>query len=116
MNELVDIAKDFAEEQGWRVEDKALLKLYLILSQIPNDDNGNIVDIVKELMQHAAKHARRRFGNKLFGRFRSVLVIKESDLMSEEEYDDDEDEDDEEAQDTKGGNEYEDSYEDDDEE
>lgn len=116
VNELVDIAKDFAEEQGWRVEDKALLKLYLILSQIPNDDNGNIVDIVKELMQHAAKHARRRFGNKLFGRFRSVLVIKESDLMSEEEYDDDEDEDDEEAQDTKGGNEYEDSYDDDDEE
>lgn len=116
VNELVDIAKDFAEEQGWRVEDKALLKLYLILSQIPNDDNGNIVDIVKELMKHAAKHARRRFGNKLFGRFRSVLVIKESDLMSEDEYEDDEDEDEEETQDTKSENEYEDSYDDDDEE
>ncbi len=116
VNELVDIAKDFAEEQGWRVEDKALLKLYLILSQIPNDDNGNIVDIVKELMKHAAKHAQRRFGNKLFGRFRSVLVIKESDLMSEDEYEDDEDEDEEETQDTKSENEYEDSYDDDDEE
>ena len=116
VNELVDIAKDFAEEQGWRVEDKALLKLYLILSQIPNDDNGNIVDIVKELMKHAAKHARRRLGNKLFGRFRSVLVIKESDLMPEDEYEDDEDEDEEETQDTKSENEYEDSYDDDDEE
>ena len=98
------------------MEDKALLKLYLILSQIPNDDNGNIVDIVKELMKHAAKHARRRLGNKLFGRFRSVLVIKESDLMPEDEYEDDEDEDEEETQDTKSENEYEDSYDDDDEE
>ena len=90
VNELVDIAKDYAESQGWRVEDKALLKLYLILSQIPNDDQGNVVELVKEIMNHAARHAKNRLGNKLFGRFRSVLTIKEGDLSSDDEYEDDE--------------------------
>lgn len=54
----MDIAKDYAESQGWRVEDKALLKLYLILSQVPNDDQGNAVELVKEIMNHAAGHAK----------------------------------------------------------
>lgn len=97
VNELVDIAKDYAESQGWRVEDKALLKLYLILSQVPNDDQGNAVELVKEIMNHAAGHAKNRLGNKLFGRFRSVLTIKEGDLSSENEYEDDEDEENTEA-------------------
>lgn len=92
VNELVDIAKDYAEGQGWRVEDKALLKLYLILSQVPNDDQGNVVELVKEIMNHAARHAKNRLGNKIFGRFRSVLTIKEGDLSSDDEYEDDEDE------------------------
>lgn len=98
VNELVDIAKDYAESQGWRVEDKALLKLYLILSQVPNDDQGNVVELVKEIMNHAAKHAKNRLGNKLFGRFRSVLTIKEGDLSSDDEYEDDEDEENTEAE------------------
>lgn len=94
----MDIAKDYAESQGWRVEDKALLKLYLILSQVPNDDQGNVVELVKEIMNHAAGHAKNRLGNKLFGRFRSVLTIKEGDLSSEDEYEDDEDEENTEAE------------------
>ena len=106
VNELVDIAKDYADEQGWRIEDKALLKLYLILSRLPNDDMGNIVGVVKDTMERAAEHAKSSVGNKLFGRFRSTLVIKESDFKEsaaddDEEYDrdtyedDDYDEDDE---------------------
>lgn len=106
VNELVDIAKDYADEQGWRIEDKALLKLYLILSRLPNDDMGNIVGVVKDTMERAAEHAKSSVGNKLFGRFRSALVIKESDFKEsaaddDEEYDrdtyedDDYDEDDE---------------------
>ncbi len=101
VNELVDIAKDYADENGWRIEDKALLKLYLILSQLPNDDQGNIVGIVKETMERAAEHAGNSIGNKLFGRFRSALIIKESDFkeaVAEEDddyekdtYDDDDD-------------------------
>lgn len=96
VNELVDIAKDYADEQSWRVEDKALLKLYLILSRIPNDDQGNAVGIVKEIMDRAAAHAERSIGNRLFGRFRSVLVIKETDFVpidEDEEYDGEEDKD-----------------------
>ena len=91
VNELVDIAKDYADEQGWRIEDKALLKLYLILSKLPNDDQGNIVNIVNDIIKYAGEHARNRLGNKLFGRFRSVLLIKESDFDT---YDDEDDEDD----------------------
>ena len=101
VNELVDIAKDYADENGWRIEDKALLKLYLILSQLPNDDQGNVVGIVKETMERAAEHAGNSIGNKLFGRFRSALIIKESDFkeaVAEEDddyekdtYDDDDD-------------------------
>ena len=92
VNELVDIAKDYADEQGWRIEDKALLKLYLILSRLPNDDMGNIVGVVKDTMERAAEHAKSSVGNKLFGRFRSALVIKESDFKEsaaddDEEYD-----------------------------
>lgn len=94
VNELVDIAKDYADEQGWRIEDKALLKLYLILSRLPNDDMGNIVGVVKDTMERAAEHAKSSVGNKLFGRFRSALVIKESDFK-ESAADDDYDEDDE---------------------
>lgn len=90
VNELVDIAKDYADEQGWRIEDKALLKLYLILSQLPNDDTGNVVGVVKETMERAAEHARSSFGNKLFGRFRSALVIKESDFREADADEDDE--------------------------
>lgn len=89
VNELVDIAKDYADEQGWRIEDKALLKLYLILSQLPNDDTGNVVGVVKETMERAAEHARSSFGNKLFGRFRSALVIKESDFKEADADEDD---------------------------
>ena len=95
VNELVDIAKDYADEQGWCIEDKALLKLYLILSKLPNDDQGNIVNIVNDIIKYAGEHAKNRLGNKLFGRFRSVLTIKESDFDipdgedEEEEYDDD---------------------------
>ncbi len=94
VNELVDIAKDYAEGNSWRVEDKALLKLYLILSRIPNDDQGNVVELVKNIMNHAAEHAKSRLGNKLFGKFRAVLVIKEGDLSLDDEYEE-EDEDEE---------------------
>ena len=96
VNELVDIAKDYADGQGWCIEDKALLKLYLILSKLPNDDQGNIVNIVNDIIKYAGEHAKNRLGNKLFGRFRSVLTIKEGDFdipddedeEAEDEYDD----------------------------
>ena len=92
VNELVDIAKDYAEGNSWRVEDKALLKLYLILSRIPNDDQGNVVELVKNIMNHAAEHAKSRLGNKLFGKFRAVLVIKEGDLSLDDEYEEEDEE------------------------
>ena len=92
VNELVDIAKDYAEGNSWRVEDKALLKLYLILSRIPNDDQGNVVDLVKNIMNHAAEHAKSRLGNKLFGKFRAVLVIKEGDLSLDDECEEEDEE------------------------
>ena len=92
VNELVDIAKDYAEGNSWRVEDKALLKLYLILSRIPNDDQGNVVELVKNIMNHAAEHAKSRIGNKLFGKFRAVLVIKEGDLSLDDEYEEEDEE------------------------
>ena len=90
VNELVDIAKDYADEQGWCIEDKALLKLYLILSKLPNDDQGNIVNIVNDIIKYAGEHAKNRLGNKLFGRFRSVLTIKESDFDIPDDEDEDE--------------------------
>ena len=92
VNELVDIAKDYADGNSWRVEDKALLKLYLILSRIPNDDQGNVVELVKNIMNHAAEHAKSRIGNKLFGKFRAVLVIKEGDLSLDDEYEEEDEE------------------------
>lgn len=105
VNELVDIAKDYAEGNSWRVEDKALLKLYLILSRIPNDDQGKVVDLVKNIMNHAAEHAKSRLGNKLFGKFRAVLVIKEGDLSLDDECEEEDEEilpdDDEKEPDTK---------------
>lgn len=105
VNELVDIAKDYAEGNSWRVEDKALLKLYLILSRIPNDDQGNVVELVKNIMNHAAEHAKSRLGNKLFGKFRAVLVIKEGDLSLDDECEEEDEEilpdDDEKEPDTK---------------
>lgn len=92
VNELVELAKDYADEQGWKIEDKALLKLYLILSKLPNDDQGNIVGVVKDIMEYAGENARTRFGNKLFGRFRSALLIKDVDFeLPKEEPDDEED-------------------------
>lgn len=96
VNELVELAKDYADEQGWKIEDKALLKLYLILSKLPNDDQGNIVGVVKDIMEYAGENARTRFGNRFFGRFRSALLIKDVDFEPpKEEPDDEEDEEEE---------------------
>ena len=116
VNELVDIAKDYADEQGWSIEDKALLKLYLILSKLPNDDQGDIVNVVNDIIKYAGEHAKNRLGNKLFGRFRSVLVIKESDFEASDDDDDYEDEEDEEYDDgrNKSGKKDHSKYDDDD--
>ena len=110
------IAKEYADEQGWSIEDKALVKLYLILSKLPNDDQGDIVNVVNDIIKYAGEHAKNRLGNKLFGRFRSVLVIKESDFEASDDDDDYEDEEDEEYDDgrNKSGKKDHSKYDDDD--
>ncbi len=90
VNELVGIAKDYAAENGWKIEDKALLKLYLILSRLHNDDQGNIVLEVKDIMDTAAANAGRHIGNRLFKKVRQTLTLKEADFEDVDEYDDEE--------------------------
>lgn len=90
VNELANLAIEYANEQNCKINDRALTALYLMLDELQSGENDNIVDMIYSIIDNAVRHARRRFGNKLFGKFKTYITLKEADLLADEEYDDEE--------------------------
>ncbi|MBO5228851.1 MAG: hypothetical protein J6B39_07665, partial [Lachnospiraceae bacterium] len=78
--ELVMMAQEYAKENGWIINDKALLELYLLVGKIDSSNQGNVVKTVKELVDAAAAKAEKRLINKTFGRMRAATVINKKDF------------------------------------
>ncbi len=77
VNELVAIAKEYARVKGYTIEDKALLKVYLMFSELEGDDSGSEMDQVKAIIDRAIEKCSKK-GRGLFGKKSgSVTPLKE---------------------------------------
>lgn len=85
VNEMVEVAKKYVLEQGYMVDDGALLALYLAMDKLNNSSNYVETDDIYEVMDEVMSNADRRNHKKLFGRKKndSTNVITESDFSAE---------------------------------
>lgn len=74
VNDLVIIAKDYAKEKGYSIDEKALLKVYLLIDELQVSTPGVEADEVKRLIDGAiAKCGKKCKG--LFGRKSNGLIL-----------------------------------------
>ena len=73
VNDLVVIAKNYAKEQGYGIDEKALLKVYLLIDEIQNANSGDDADCVKKLVDDAI--ARCSAKKSIFGRKTDSLIV-----------------------------------------
>lgn len=90
INNLVDIANSYAEENGMKIDERATTELYLLCEELKKLNPRNITEEVWQIVDEAAENARNRVGQKLFGRFSKSLVLKAKDFKSYDDDDDDE--------------------------
>ena len=67
VNDLVVIAKDYAKENGYSIDEKALLKVYLLIDELQNSNSGDDVEGVKAIVDGAISKCNKK-GPGLFGR------------------------------------------------
>ena len=67
VNDLVVIAKDYAKENGYSIDEKALLKVYLLIDELQNSNSGDDVEGVKAIVDGAIAKCNKK-GPGLFGR------------------------------------------------
>ncbi len=80
VNELVEIAKEYARVKGYYIEDKALLKLYLMIGELGSSDEGSETDNVKEIVDAAIEKNGKK-GKGLFGKRSSLIPLKEKNFV-----------------------------------
>lgn len=66
VNELVAIAKEYARVKGYSIQDKAMLKLYLMVGDLENDDTGSEIQKVRTIVDNAIASCKKK-GKGLFG-------------------------------------------------
>ena len=66
VNDLVVIAKDYAKENGYSIDEKALLKVYLLIDELQNSNSGDDVEGVKAIIDGAITKCTKK-GKGLFG-------------------------------------------------
>lgn len=73
VNDLVIIAKDYAREKGYSIDEKALLKVYLLIDELQVSTPGVEADEVKRLIDGAIAKCGKK-GKGLFGRKSNGLI------------------------------------------
>ncbi len=73
VNDLVVIAKDYAREKGYSIDEKALLKVYLLIDELQVSTPGVEADEVKRLIDGAIEKCGKK-GKGLFGRKANGLI------------------------------------------
>lgn len=77
INELVEIAKEYARVKGYLIDEKALPELYISVGALSGDDEGSEIEKVKKIVDSAiirnGKPARNFFGKKRKG----LILLKE---------------------------------------
>ena len=73
VNDLVVIAKEYAKEKGYNIDEKALLKVYLLIDDIQNNQSGDDIENVKALVDEAITKCGNKGGG-LFGRKSGGLI------------------------------------------
>lgn len=91
VNELVDIAKEYADSKNCTINDKVLLKLFLVIDKLNTGEDSADVAMAERVIDVAIENARDRLDGSLFGRFKKnkdgAIALKESDITTELERD-----------------------------
>lgn len=74
VNDLVIIAKDYAKEKGYSIDEKALLKVYLLIDELQVSTPGIEADEVKRLIDGAIEKCGKKCKG-LFGRKSNGLIL-----------------------------------------
>lgn len=85
VNEMVAVAKKYALEQGYMIDDNALLALYLAMDKLNNSSSYVENDDIYEVMDEAMNNTDKRTHRRLFGRKKSdsTSIIIEADFNIE---------------------------------
>lgn len=89
VNELVEMAKNYALEQNCMINDKALLKLYLVIDKLNTGIDTSDMKMVESVIDSAIVRANERMEKSLFGLRKmmknrdGVLTLKEADISTE---------------------------------
>ena len=71
VNELVTIAKDYAKEKGYSIDEKALLKVYLLIDELqtksPGVESEEAKKLIDEAISRCGKKSKGLFGRKTNG-------------------------------------------------
>lgn len=67
VNELVEMAKRFARNRQYEVDDDALLELYLKIDKLHNVNDNIKLDDIKEIINQAIVNSERRASRRFFG-------------------------------------------------
>ena len=81
VNDLVIIAKEYAREKGYSIDEKALLKVYLLIDELQSKNQDDETDGVKKIVDDAISKCGNK-GKGLFGRKSGGLIpLKEKNFM-----------------------------------
>ena len=85
VNELVDMAKEYASGKNCIINDKALLKLYLVIDKKNTGEDSADIHMVHSIIDDAIENAKVRISKGFFGKLRknsdtSPISIKEADF------------------------------------
>lgn len=73
VNDLVIIAKEYARDKGYSIDEKALLKVYLLIDELQSKNPDNETDGVKKIVDDAIAKCGSK-GKGLFGRKSGGLI------------------------------------------
>ena len=81
VNDLVIIAKEYAREKGYAIDEKALLKVYLLIDELQSKNQDDETEGVKKIVDDAIAKCGNK-GKGLFGRKSGGLIpLKEKNFM-----------------------------------
>ncbi|MGN0369053.1 MAG: tetratricopeptide repeat protein [Butyrivibrio sp.] len=80
VNELVSIAKEYARVKGYRIEEKALFRLYMRIGEIEGDDSGSEMEKVRAIVDGAIQKKGEK-GKKAYAKHGTLIALKEKDFI-----------------------------------
>ena len=91
VNELVEMAKDYAKEKNCVINDRVLLKLYLVIDRLNTGEDMSDINMTHDIIDSAIIRANQRLSKGFLGKMRkkksdgqdSVISLKESDISED---------------------------------